>query len=111
MSLEEGEGQTYDFDTPATKDSSVYQSKYHPCICYTLGKHTSTFLLLLAEYDKEKDAALIENTEEFEKLEARDPKFSKGQSKRIWNELYKVTCFSLIGSVIVVIHVKRLLKN
>ena len=83
----------YDVEMPATKNSSVYQSKYHPCAYYTLGISTSTILPLLAEYNKEKDAALIENTEEFEKLEARDPKFSKGQSKRIWNELYKVTCF------------------
>lgn len=41
-------------------------------------------------YDRSKDADLIENIEAIERLEARDPKFSKGQSKRIWNELYKV---------------------
>jgi len=33
---------------------------------------------------------LAENAENEDKDEARDPKFSKGQSKRIWNELYKV---------------------
>ena len=63
---------------------------------YKLRKSANRFLSFLAGYNKEKDAALIENTGEFEKLEARDPKFSKGQSKRIWNELYKVTCFNLI---------------
>jgi len=41
-------------------------------------------------YDKTKDGDLLENSEIVEKDEARDPKFSKGQSKRIWNELYKV---------------------
>jgi len=41
-------------------------------------------------YQKEKDSALIENSEVVDKDEARDPKFQKGQSKRIWNELYKV---------------------
>ena len=34
--------------------------------------------------------ALIENSDINEKEEVRDPKFAKGQSKRIWNELYKV---------------------
>merc|ERR1711962_1666413 len=42
------------------------------------------------KYEKGKDMALIENSEVVEKEEARDPKFAKGQSKRIWNELYKV---------------------
>jgi len=42
------------------------------------------------KYEKTKDMALIENSEVVEKEEARDPKFAKGQSKRIWNELYKV---------------------
>jgi len=41
-------------------------------------------------YEKDKDMALIENSEIVEKEEVRDPKFAKGQSKRIWNELYKV---------------------
>jgi len=41
-------------------------------------------------YDRSKDGDLIENNEVTERPEARDPKFSKGQSKRIWNELYKV---------------------
>jgi len=41
-------------------------------------------------YQKDKDMALIENSEVVEKEEVRDPKFQKGQSKRIWNELYKV---------------------
>jgi len=41
-------------------------------------------------YQKDKDMALIENSEVVEKDEVRDPKFAKGQSKRIWNELYKV---------------------
>ena len=41
-------------------------------------------------YQKDKDSALVENVVE-EKTEARDPKFFKGQSKRIWNELYKVS--------------------
>lgn len=41
-------------------------------------------------YQKDKDMALIENCEIVEKEEVRDPKFQKGQSKRIWNELYKV---------------------
>jgi len=42
-------------------------------------------------YDKTKDVDLVENNEVSERAEARDPKFSKGQSKRIWNELYKVS--------------------
>jgi len=42
------------------------------------------------EYSKDKDAALVDNVNIDDKPEARDPKFSKGQSKRIWNELYKV---------------------
>jgi len=41
-------------------------------------------------YDRSKDGDLIENNEFDDKPEVRDPKFSKGQSKRIWNELYKV---------------------
>lgn len=41
-------------------------------------------------YEREKDTALVENSEVVEKMEVRDPKFAKGQSKRIWNELYKV---------------------
>ena len=52
-----------------------------------------THYIILDAYDKTKDNDLIENNEDVEKLEARDPKFSKGQSKRIWNELYKVSFF------------------
>lgn len=47
-------------------------------------------LFFLEGYVREKDADLMENNESHEKDEVRDPKFSKGQSKRIWNELYKV---------------------
>ena len=49
------------------------------------------FPFCLDAYDRSKDGDLVENSEVVERLEARDPKFSKGQSKRIWNELYKVT--------------------
>ncbi|XP_057312784.1 uncharacterized protein LOC130654254 isoform X1 [Hydractinia symbiolongicarpus] len=42
------------------------------------------------KYNKDNDLALVENNNIEEKTEVRDPKFSKGQSKRIWNELYKV---------------------
>lgn len=50
-------------------------------------------LLALADasadsYTKEKDTDLIADLEP--KLEVKDRIFSKGQSKRIWNELYKV---------------------
>ena len=42
-------------------------------------------------YQKHKDTALVENCDLAEKQEARDPKFAKGQSRRIWNELHKVS--------------------
>ncbi|KAJ3214278.1 GTPase required for pre-60S ribosomal subunit nuclear export and maturation [Dinochytrium kinnereticum] len=52
-------------------------------------------------YTPEKDSRLISNMSvDGVSDETRDPVFSKGQSKRIWNELYKV-----IDSSDVVIHV------
>jgi len=40
-------------------------------------------------YDEEKDMNLVRE-DDGEKVEAKESLFSKGQSKRIWNELYKV---------------------
>ncbi len=37
----------------------------------------------------EKDADLVSDEPDY-RLEARECIFSKGQSKRLWNELYKV---------------------
>lgn len=42
------------------------------------------------KYDKSKDRSLLENVEKEEKKEAREMVMFKGQSKRLWNELYKV---------------------
>ena len=44
----------------------------------------------LESYDKEKDSDLVVESVDDAKQEARDNIFSKGQSRRIWNELYKV---------------------
>ncbi|KAJ1561004.1 GTPase required for pre-60S ribosomal subunit nuclear export and maturation [Cladochytrium tenue] len=53
------------------------------------------------QYSSEKDSSLLTNMSFSGETDmARDPVFSKGQSKRIWNELYKV-----IDSSDVVIHV------
>ncbi|KAI0218667.1 GTPase required for pre-60S ribosomal subunit nuclear export and maturation [Massospora cicadina] len=54
----------------------------------------------LENYQEAKDSALIANQAAGMADEARDPKFLKGQSKRIWNELYKV-----IDSSDVILHV------
>ena len=40
-------------------------------------------------YDREKDSDLVLEEREGQE-EARDFVFKKGQSKRLWNELYKV---------------------
>ncbi|CAI2179935.1 7006_t:CDS:10 [Funneliformis geosporum] len=55
---------------------------------------------LLENYDDKNDPSLLSNNITDWIDEARDSVFSKGQSKRIWNELYKV-----IDSSDVVIHV------
>ncbi|CAG8500805.1 14951_t:CDS:10 [Funneliformis mosseae] len=55
---------------------------------------------LLENYDDKNDPSLLSNNVTDWIDEARDSVFSKGQSKRIWNELYKV-----IDSSDVVIHV------
>ncbi|KAJ3075304.1 GTPase required for pre-60S ribosomal subunit nuclear export and maturation [Quaeritorhiza haematococci] len=53
------------------------------------------------KYEAEKDPSLLANvSQDGTSDETRDPIFQKGQSKRIWNELYKV-----IDSSDVVIHV------
>ena len=63
-----------------------------------LGKFVS---LILDGYQKEQDGDCLENVIQDGVLEeAHDPIFDKGQSKRIWNELYKV-----IDSSDVVLHV------
>jgi nuclear GTP-binding protein len=54
----------------------------------------------LVSYDMNKDPSLMAKKHLDSIEEARDPIFLKGQSKRIWNELYKV-----IDSSDVVIHV------
>ncbi|CAG8601678.1 3830_t:CDS:10 [Ambispora gerdemannii] len=54
----------------------------------------------LEGYDEKKDPSLLSNINTDWIYEARDSLFSKGQSRRIWNELYKV-----IDSSDVVIHV------
>ncbi|KAJ9079458.1 GTPase required for pre-60S ribosomal subunit nuclear export and maturation [Entomophthora muscae] len=54
----------------------------------------------LDNYHDEKDSALLANQVCDMADEVRDSKFSKGQSKRIWNELYKV-----IDSSDVILHV------
>jgi ribosomal protein S20 len=41
-------------------------------------------------YNKEKDKDLVEETNDDIREAARQPVFNKGQSRRIWNELYKV---------------------
>lgn len=51
-------------------------------------------------YEEVKDTALLSNRNDDYLIEAREAIFSKGQSKRIWNELYKV-----IDSSDVIIHV------
>ncbi|KAJ3101036.1 GTPase required for pre-60S ribosomal subunit nuclear export and maturation [Phlyctochytrium bullatum] len=52
-------------------------------------------------YSPAKDSRLMSNVnEDGMNMEARDPIFSKGQSKRIWSELYKV-----IDSSDVIVHV------
>ena len=45
---------------------------------------------LLDNYDEKNDPSLLSNNTNDWIDEARDSVFSKGQSKRIWNELYKV---------------------
>jgi len=54
----------------------------------------------LVTYDMNKDPSLLAKKQLDSIEEARDPIFLKGQSKRIWNELYKV-----IDSSDVVVHV------
>ena len=54
----------------------------------------------LAPADEQRDIAATHVEDNIESSTAREPVFSKGQSKRIWNELYKV-----IDSSDVVIHV------
>lgn len=46
--------------------------------------------MAIEKYDDTKDGQLLANQESDMADEVRDSKFSKGQSKRIWNELYKV---------------------
>ena len=46
------------------------------------------------KYDEEKDKDLVVEDDGV-KDEARDYIFSAGQSKRIWNELYKVGILSI----------------
>jgi nuclear GTP-binding protein len=46
---------------------------------------------LLENYDEKNDQSLLSNHINDWIDEARDSVFSKGQSKRIWNELYKVS--------------------
>ena len=59
------------------------------------------FLLEKDNYVADKDGSLLANVSQTGASdEARDPVFSKGQSKRIWSELYKV-----IDSSDVIIHV------
>ena len=48
------------------------------------------FVSHLESYDKEKDSDLVVEGVDDAKQEAKDNIFSKGQSRRIWNELYKV---------------------
>ncbi|RHZ63311.1 hypothetical protein Glove_330g23 [Diversispora epigaea] len=54
----------------------------------------------LEKYDEKSDQSLISNLVTDWSEETRDSVFSKGQSKRIWNELYKV-----VDSSDLVIHV------
>ena len=57
--------------------------------------------LVIDDYQKEQDGDCLDNIAQDGVLEeAQDPIFDKGQSKRIWNELYKV-----IDSSDVVLHV------
>ena len=61
----------------------------------------STVTTMIDSYAEDKDASCLGNVAQDGVLEeAKDPIFNKGQSKRIWNELYKV-----IDSSDVIIHV------
>ena len=61
----------------------------------------NSFEIIIDNYAPEKDQSCLENVcHDGTVDEAKDPIFSKGQSKRIWNELYKV-----IDSSDVVLHV------
>ncbi|KAI9222093.1 NUC091 domain-containing protein [Blastocladiella britannica] len=66
----------------------------------SLEELTSSVLESLDGYNPKNDMSLPENQQEDFKDKERDVVFMKGQSKRIWNELYKV-----IDSSDVVIHV------
>ena len=46
-------------------------------------------LIIVEMYDMEKDKDLVTDVPDF-RPETRECIFNKGQSKRIWNELYKV---------------------
>ena len=48
---------------------------------------------LLENYDEKSDPSLLSNHVTDWIDEARDSVFLKGQSKRIWNELYKVSIY------------------
>ena len=63
-------------------------------------KRDATFLVDGIDQDQQDSADIAANETSGEYAPAREPVFSKGQSKRIWNELYKV-----IDSSDVVIHV------
>ncbi|RMX49483.1 hypothetical protein pdam_00023600 [Pocillopora damicornis] len=52
-------------------------------------------------YDEEKDMNLVRE-DDGEREEAKESLFTKGQSKRIWNELYKV----IDSSDVVIQHLK-----
>ncbi len=58
-------------------------------------------MIIIEQYDTDKDGDLVTDTPDY-KLETRECIFSKGQSKRIWNELHKV-----VDSSDVVIQVRR----
>jgi nuclear GTP-binding protein len=51
---------------------------------------------LLENYDEKSDPSLLSNNINDWIDEARDSVFSKGQSKRIWNELYKVSVYFVL---------------
>ena len=59
-------------------------------------------LILIEQYDTEKDNDLVTDEPDY-KPETRECIFSKGQSKRIWNELHKV-----VDSSDVIIQVRRM---
>ena len=64
---------------------------YMPNMMITLkNRKFNLFILNTDKYDEEKDKDLVSENIDDVREQAKHSMFNKGQSKRIWNELFKV---------------------